>query len=336
MANIALRSPQFKAVNTSSGILSSKLILTIDGTIRYTIVKNQSPIVKTVFEISELCRDYLSITYSSSAFPITIAIITKLQNFSGINGTGTQVGSDVIINDVGWEAYGEFVDGSSPVNPVNRVTPTWLMAPTKTISFTNNTFEIFVPIGRGGYVPWILADGSKGRESFSGTDTVVSKTGISDDVKINRIDCSKYGDGKEIIFINKYGAQQSIWFSLKEVQNISRKNENFKSSTLLYDDDEPYYQLSDAPVKTFNTVAKKSYTLNSGYYPEGAVEWFEQLLLSEYVWTKVTNQENPVSSKVIAIRLKSSSVTLKTSLNDNLINYTMEFEDAFDYINNIR
>jgi hypothetical protein len=336
MANIALRSPQFKTISTSSGVLSSKLILNINGTVRYTIVKNKVVGADTVFEISELCRDYLEVSYSGSASPITITIITTLQNFSGANGTGTQVGSDVVINDVGWEAYGEYVDGSNPTNPVNRTIPTWLIAPIKTVSFSNNTFEIFAPIGEGGRVPLMFSDGTKGQQSYSGTDIVVSRTGLNEDIKINRIDCNKYGNGREIFFINKYGAQQSLWFSLKETQKISRKNENYKSSTLYYDDDVPYYQISDAPVKTFNTVAKKSYTLNSGYYPEGAVEWFEQLLLSEHIWMKRFSQENPASQKIIPVRLKSSSITLKTSVNDGLINYTMEFEDAFDYINNIR
>ena len=31
-----------------------------------------------------------------------------------------------------------------------------------------------------------------------------------------------------------------------------------------------------------------------------------------------------------------SSMTHKTSLNDKLIEYTIEFEEAFDYINNVR
>ena len=103
-----------------------------------------------------------------------------------------------------------------------------------------------------------------------------------------------------------------------------------------FDDPDPYYILSDAPVKTFNTIAKKSYTLSSGYYPEGAVEYFEQLLLSEYVWMIVYNKNNPASEQRIPVRVKSSSIELKTSLNNRLINYTIEFEDAFDYINNIR
>ena len=76
--------------------------------------------------------------------------------------------------------------------------------------------------------------------------------------------------------------------------------------------------------------------MSSGYYPEWAVEYFEQLLLSEYVWMKVYRRQNPASEITIPVRVKTSSMQLKTSLNDKLIDYTIEFEDAFDYINNIR
>ena len=41
MANIALRNPQFKSIAiASSGTLSTVCEVTIDGTLRYTLVKN--------------------------------------------------------------------------------------------------------------------------------------------------------------------------------------------------------------------------------------------------------------------------------------------------------
>ena len=51
---------------------------------------------------------------------------------------------------------------------------------------------------------------------------------------------------------------------------------------------------------------------------------------------KVYRKENPINELTIPVRVKSSSIELKTSANNRLINYTIEFEDAFDYINNIR
>ena len=333
MANIALRSPQYKTKSASASANSIQLTLSINGTVRYTINKNSN---NGIFEIAELCRDYLTPAAPSNNFPQTIAIITTLTAYTGLNGTGSVVGSPTVFNDVGWEAYGLYVNGSSPENPVSRTIPTWLIAPIKTESYSSNEFEIFVPIGENGYVAGVNSSGQKLTQSFSGTDTEVSNASLTDDIKITRINCSKYGSGRKIKFINQYGAGQDLWFSLKEVQTLSRKNENYKANTMYFDDPDPYYILSDAPVKTFNTQAKKSYSLNSGYYPEGAAEYFEQLLLSEYVWMVVYNKNNPASQQTIPVRVKSSSIELKTSVNNRLINYTIEFEDAFDYINNIR
>jgi hypothetical protein len=95
------------------------------------------------------------------------------------------------------------------------------------------------------------------------------------------------------------------------------------------------YGLKNASKKIFNTQAKQSQTLSSGFYPEFAVEYFEQLLLSEYVWIERTIEANGTVTQVPAI-VKSSSIEIKKSVNDRLIEYTIECEDAFDYINNIR
>ena len=62
---------------------------------------------------------------------------------------------------------------------------------------------------------------------------------------------------------------------------------------------------------------------------------FEELLLSNYVWmTRPSTSGSGV--EVVPVMVKSSDLVYKTSLNDKLIEYTVEFEDAFDYINNVR
>tara|TARA_R110000822_G_scaffold36152_3_gene101929 strand:+ start:914 stop:1930 length:1017 start_codon:yes stop_codon:yes gene_type:complete len=338
MSNLALRSPQYKAVDVSgSTILSTVLSIALDNVPAYTIAKNKvTGVTSTVFEISELCRDYLIMQFSGNNTSRTVEIDCTFTNYTGLDGTGTVVGTPTTSTDFGWEAYGAYIDGANPSNTASRTIPTWLIAPIKSESYSINTFEIFVPIGVSGYVAGVNSTGQKLTQSFNSTDTEVSNSSLVDDVKINRINCSKYGNGRKIVFVNKYGAQQDLWFSLKETQNIRRRNENYESSTLQYDDAVPYYNTSDTPVKTFNTTAQKSYSLNSGYLPEGATEWFEQLLLSEYVWMVVYRKENPASPVTIPVRVKSSSVELKNSVNNRLINYTIEFEDAFNYINNIR
>ena len=54
----------------------------------------------------------------------------------------------------------------------------------------------------------------------------------------------------------------------------------------------------------------------------------EDILLSEYVWIYFDSKWHPVV-------VVTSSLTKKTSVNDKLIQYTLEVEDANDIINNI-
>ena len=139
--------------------------------------------------------------------------------------------------------------------------------------------------------------------------------------------------GNRIIYINKYGAQQDLWFFLKETRNIARTNEGYKANTITYPSGGATYSIQNAPNKVFNTQAKQTHTLSSGYYPEFLNQQFEELLLSEYIWLSTFKKGSGV---IIPVKVKTSTVAFKTSVNDRLIEYTMEFEEAFDYINNIR
>ena len=47
-------------------------------------------------------------------------------------------------------------------------------------------------------------------------------------------------------------------------------------------------------------------------------------------------EQASASEETIPVVVKTSNMTFKTSLNDKLIEYTIEFEEAFDLINNIR
>ncbi len=72
--------------------------------------------------------------------------------------------------------------------------------------------------------------------------------------------------------------------------------------------------------------------MNTGYLNDDHNAVMEELMLSEQVWmTKLTDEE-----LVLPIMPRTKSITYKTSLNDRLANYTVEFDMAFDKINNIR
>ena len=330
MANIALRSPQFKSIAVSSGALSVVCTVTIGGILRYTLIKNVQQSTTVNFDIAELARDYIEISYQSDYEPQTVSIVTVLTNYDGLNGTGSVVDLPTTITDRGFEAYGTFEEEVNPEVPF-RVAPTYLIPTTDT-----NTFTIFAPNNTAGIIPNITSLNGLAVTPYTVSDTSVT-TVDSVVCNIKRIDCTKYGIGNKITYINKYGVQQDLWFFLKETKNLARTNEGYKSNTITYPSGGATYNVQNAPNKVFNTQAKQTHTLSSGYYPEFANQQFEELLLSEYVWFhKPTSGIGVGTYIVVPVKVKTSSVAFKTSVNDRLIEYTIEFEEAFDYINNIR
>jgi len=327
MANIALRNPQFKSIAIpASGVLSTVCTVTIDGTLRYTLIKNVQPSTTINFDIAELARDYIEIEDQSDYIPQTVAIETVLTNYSGLNGTGSPSLTTEVYDDIGFEAYGIFEEEVNPIVPFGRTLPTLLIP----INEDTDEFTILAPNNQAGKISY-LTSSFRGAESYAAGDTTVTIQGV--DCNIKRIDCTKYGEGKRIIYINKYGAQQDLWFFLKETRNIARTNEGYKSNTITYPSGGAEYNIQNAPNKVFNTQAKQTHTLSSGYYPEFLNQQFEELLLSEYIWLSTFKKGSGV---IIPVKVKTSTVVFKTSVNDRLIEYTIEFEEAFDYINNIR
>ena len=328
MANIALRNPQFKSIAIpATGTLSTVCEVSIDGTLRYTLVKNVQPSTTINFDIAELARDYIEIAYQTDYVPQTVAIETVLTNYSGLNGTGTSYPlTAVTYNDVGFEAYGTFEEEVNPIVPFGRTLPTLLIP----INEDTDEFTILAPNNQAGKISY-LTSSFRGAGSYLASDTTVTIQGV--DCNIKRIDCTKYGDGNRIIYINKYGAQQDLWFFLKQTRNINRTNEAYKSNTITYASGGATYSVQDAPNKVFNTQANQTHTFSSGYYPEFLNQQFEELLLSEFIWWSTVKKGVGV---IIPLKVKTSSVAFKTSVNDRLIEYTIEFEEAFDYINNIR
>jgi len=73
--------------------------------------------------------------------------------------------------------------------------------------------------------------------------------------------------------------------------------------------------------------------LSSGFLSEEYNEVFEQMMLSEKVWvTNITDK----GEQVLPINVKTSNITYKTSLNDKLVEYTFNFDNSFNVINDIR
>ena len=148
-------------------------------------------------------------------------------------------------------------------------------------------------------------------------------------ITLKKVEECKYSP-QNIIFYNKFGALQNIWYFKKSFTNINIKSEKFMNNILDLENSgsTPSYALSKHQEKKFMTNGKESITVNTGFYPESYNEIVKQKMLAEQVWVDNT-------SAVLPINLKSNSLRFKTSVNDKLITYTVQFDYAFDKINNI-
>ena len=330
MATILLRSPRYETLTAPSGAVSAKLELTLAGagSPQYIIIKDCTAGSPVLFEIAELCRDYLTpaVKLSPPDYPLnSITISRAIKFYPQANAGGTQIGSTDTVAHIGLDGYGTFNQGSNPTVGTRTVlfTPNYATSP--------DTYEVFVPTGADGAVQYTDSNGAIQTQDFAGGDT--SDTIETTTVTFKRIDCTKYGEGRKIIFINRYGALQELWFFLKEVNRTNVKSTNYQRNII---STTGTYSNLVHPIATVDKQGQVSHSLSSGYYPEYANAWFEELLLSEYVWMVRPQFTNPGSDEIVPLTVKTSNITHKTSVNDKLIQYTIQFEESFDYINNVR
>ena len=330
--------------------------------------------VKVFFEISELIRDYIDITFDGDYNGKTIWVNTINTAFDSDNIViNTPINSSPTL---ALDGYYYFEEAQLPTPPV-------LISNREIFALDDNAFRIpiytesqptvtFINKGKvvlsesfssslnsseqvkyisvnGSDKNWdsfqerVLSDNSASYETnscirkFFNTYSIgeVDKVIISSSnsklqtININLVEECKY-QPKKVTFINKFGVLQDMYFFKKSVEEMTVSKESYKSNII---GDYGIYNYTNHVNRDFNVVANESITLSSGYLSEEYNEVFKQLLLSEKVW--VTNIIE-TGEQVLPINVKTSDITYKTSLNDKLVEYTIEFDKSFDTINNIR
>ena len=308
MANILLRSPYFVTV-TTGGHLSAQIALTIDGTLRYTILKNATS-NRTVFEIATLVKDYYVANYDVVD---TVAISYVITTYTAVDGGGTATAQSAVTH-TGFYGYSFFTEGvNQDFDPDDYE-----------LTNTGESRIIYLPENTAGFA-YDMRSGSVEKTTISTSATSVASTSGNYTWTIQRICSAKYSPIR-MRFINRNGIPQDQYFFLKSVENISTKSEAFKRNIFTYSSSN--YDVKSHQTQTFNKTGKKSFTLNTDYLAEAYNEVIQDIMLSEYVWIYFESRWHPVT-------VTTSSLQKKTSLNDKLIQYTMQVQDANDIINNI-
>ena len=315
-------------------------------------------------DISEIVNDHIEQiftgTYSASSAKssIWVTVATSARQSDGQIVPDTSITSNTYLAQ---EGYNKFKEG------VNYTTEPTAMISSNYIQYhLGSTVTIPVNVERVTSIKWRSGTGVRETDSFTDNGNQNQKiqyaqftsTTVLDNVLVTYDSGStstitlvpteecKYPVNK-ITFVNRWGAMQDLFFFKKSVDSLKSRSESFNRSIFearavqLDPPEEPggdcqesltfnTYSTTAHAKKTFNANATESVLLNSGFVNELMNPFFEELMVSEYIW--LTDS----SANIYPVNLKDSSFTKKTSLNDRLINYTMNFEKAFSLVNNIR
>ena len=339
---IQTRSPYYIRPANVTGLTSTQLKLYIfSGVIgdkpaspQYTLTKE--PInseTSVTFEISELIQDYFSHAFTGSyagagstlwviadfQYTTASAVTTSSSTFLAFDSYSTfKNGANYLLNldDLVTASYMQYKKGTDIVLPINAE------------SATNVTFKLN---GSNVQTTAITDNGNTNQKiqyiSYTGTADRIDIAGTVGDtiITLEEVEECKYTPIK-ITFINKNGALQDLWFFKKSTENMNVTKNSFNRNLL--DRVNVSYTTTEAAKKTYDINANESISINSGFVNEAMNTTFEELLVSNLVWmTK--------DSTVFPMKVADSSLSFKTSLNDKLINYAINFEYAFDLINNV-
>tara|TARA_R110000822_G_C15242712_1_gene486531 strand:+ start:153 stop:1172 length:1020 start_codon:yes stop_codon:yes gene_type:complete len=339
MANIFLRSPYYISQTQQGAGLSVKLNINIDGTDRYLLTKNKPSSSFVLFEVSELIRDYLDIKYNGTplASDFNVVVILTYTWYSGLNGSGTVEGTPYVVNVFGIDAYGYHEDGSNPTTTKGYMQSNSVIYKLSGDSIifpidTNNTsaiglYEDGSQIGSANVIPVTgevfqyitISDSAVDEVRITNTDGIKS-------VSIVTVNECKFEPVK-LSFINKFGALQDLMFFKKSTKKINVKGESYNRFTS--NGDTGAYDVNVHQKQTYNVTSSKEITINTGYVSEDYNEPMEELLQSELVWMKIGTVLTPMN-------VEKKSMTFKTSLNDKMVDYTLDLSYSYNAINNIR
>lgn len=333
--------------------------------LRYTLTKTPIGINNfVVFEIGELIKDFIELEfdddYNSYAVWVRPVFEYKTTQAGVINPTP--------IDYVGLDGYGYFEEGVNPslsqdllmsnrtlyvLNGNDLHVPIYAQTNTSVDFYCGdelvNTDNLTTPTNTDNMIIYAQLENIEDYQSrvetaggtFVGsscltsfmeelescvTKVVINTPTTSKTVNVYYLDECRYVPYK-VTFVNKFGAFQDIWFFKKSVENTRVKGEEYKAS--IFSQADLSYKTYQHQQQSFLVNGKDTITMNTGFVNDDYNEVVKQLMLSEQISYLDNGQTIPVN-------IKTKNVKYKTSRNDKLANYTIEFERSFDIINNIR
>jgi hypothetical protein len=288
--------------------------------------------IETYYNISPYIREYFNFTHWQDATGLTYDIDTstdfevdyELKKYKLVGGTYTQVGSTITDSFV--DGFGYYEDGYNPSAPsVLLDEGTYFYNYDSTILTTqhNSTFD-FTATTAGLksfsriYLTYV-ANGNKVEWLPGGS--VVRWTGYF------KPQCEPKYQPVTVDFVNRYGSWSRIFFQKAKTRTINVKKNEYK----LNPDSLPFTPEDTRQKAQFNINGTETIKLNTGWVNDNYGEYLQQLFLSEYV--TICDFEN--NEDYASVKVKPSSLKKQVGINDGMMNYTLEFEFAYDMINTV-
>lgn len=290
---------------------------------------------KITLEIGELIRDYLTISFNDDYNSYTRWVEADVTYFDNADQPFTYSNPE-IFQFIALDGYGFFEDETNPELQRHAL-----------ISADN----IYLPESTAGKFP-IFAEGV-GKVTIDSVDTSITDNGNTNQkiqyitipadsntiqvydtdnttlvktVKVTNV-CEPKFTPYKITFVNKYGAFQDLYVFKKSNETMQVTSDLYKRNTIA--NSTGTYKTYEGQRDRYNVNGNTSLTVNTGFIDENMNKTIEELFLSENVWIRYEN-------KTLPILPQSKALDFKTVTNDKLINYTIEFNFAFDKINNVR
>jgi len=129
-------------------------------------------------------------------------------------------------------------------------------------------------------------------------------------------------------FVNRFGGLQELTLFKNSTQTIEVKGSEYNTNT--FTTGYPTYNTTLGQKRIFNKNGVKTIKCNTGWINESQNVNVQDLMLSESLM--LTSVDYYIDAAVV---LKTSSMLMKTGLNEKMINYEFDFEIANALINNV-
>ena len=312
--------------------------------------------IETYYNISPYVREYFNFTHWQNATGLGIGADTntdylvpyELKKYKLVSGVYSQVGTT---------EEGTFVDGYNYyMDGQNATTPRVLLD--EGTYFYNYDSTISTGQGNGlwGSFDCEMDIGDEVKYTDLSNGATSTYTAISDGVKSfarayliyapngNKVEflvggssviwtayfkpqCEPKYKPVAVDFINRYGSWSRVFFQKVNKRSVEIKTNEYKFNPSSL----PYVSEDIRQYKEFNINAKETIKLNTGWVNDNYADVLQELLLSE----RVTLLDYDYNADYNPVKVKSKSLQKQTGLNDGMMNYELDFEFAYDMINNV-